>query len=342
MAAFPQWQPRYAARGVATFPVTIVDHDKKPSIRGYLRTGLLGSAQLAIKFADAESFGFACGRRSRITIVDMDSTDERIVAEGERLFGSSPLLWRTGGGKYAMAFRHNGEARRIRPMPSLPIDLLGGGFAVAPPSAGVRRPYQIIRGSLADLDRLPVARMPRELLSGATNKISEGKRNTELFRYCRSVVGYCGDEDQLVDAAATWAGNALATALSSAEIRKTCRSVWQYQGGRKRVVHKMVSPGQYVKLCEKPQILGVFAYLAAENGPDAQFMIADGLAEARGWPRRLVPTAREIMLQIGVIKRVGRMGKAGPYLYRWANDTSVTILEGTHLGDQHPNSLHRG
>ncbi|HXP04275.1 MAG TPA: primase C-terminal domain-containing protein [Stellaceae bacterium] len=318
MGAFATYQPLYAAHRVATFPVTVANDDKKPSTRGYLKTGLRGSAQLVIKFPDAESFGFGCGPRSRITVIDMDDTDQRIVAEGERLFGRSPLLWRTGGGKFAMAFRYAGEPRRIRAIPGLPIDLLGGGFVVAPGSAGIKRPYEIIRGSLDDLDRLPVARMPRELAPQPPREIPEGKRNTALFQYGRSVVGYCDDEDQLVDAAATWASNALATPLSSAEIRKTCHSVWQYQGGRKRLFHRMLSPEQSVALAAQPDVLGVFAFLLMENGPAAEFLFADGLATARGWPRRLVPTARDLMLQLGVIEPVGRKGKVGPFLYRWA------------------------
>ncbi len=160
---FSEWQPRYAQHGVATFPVQIIGNDKKLATKGYLKTGLRGSAQLAAKFADAKSFGFGCGPYNRLMVVDMASTDPAIIREGERLFGQSPLLWRTGGGKFAMPFRHNGEGRHIRPIKSLPIDVLGAGFAVAPPSAGETRAYEIIKGTLADLDRLPVARIPDEI-----------------------------------------------------------------------------------------------------------------------------------------------------------------------------------
>ena len=110
---FAEWQPRYAAHRVATFPVD----GKRPRVRAWDRVGLRGSAQLAMKFADADAFGFQCGKRSRITLVDIDSRDERIVGEAIRLFGESPIIWRTGSGNHAMPFRHNGEARRIRPVP---------------------------------------------------------------------------------------------------------------------------------------------------------------------------------------------------------------------------------
>ena len=39
-------------------------------------------------------------------------------------------------------FRYNGEARRIRAVPDLPIDVMGGGFAVAPPSMGSTGRYE--------------------------------------------------------------------------------------------------------------------------------------------------------------------------------------------------------
>jgi hypothetical protein len=54
-----------------------------------------------------------------------------------------------------------GEKRRIRAVPGLPIDLLGSGDAVAPRSMGPVGRYEFLQGKLADLDRLPVARIPK-------------------------------------------------------------------------------------------------------------------------------------------------------------------------------------
>src|SRR3979490_1216706 len=103
MGTFAEWQPVYARHGVATFPVEVTAENKKPSTGGYLKTGLRGSTQLAAKFGEAKSFGFACGAHNRVTVVDMDDTDPAIVKEGGRLFGRWPLLWRPGGGQFAMA-----------------------------------------------------------------------------------------------------------------------------------------------------------------------------------------------------------------------------------------------
>ena len=114
-----------------------------------------------MKFANADAFGFQCGKRSRITLVDIDSRDECMVDKAIKLFGESPIIWRTGSGNYAMPYRHNGEARRIRAVPGLPIDILGGGFAVAPPSLGAKARYEFLQGGLADLDRLPRLRVDK-------------------------------------------------------------------------------------------------------------------------------------------------------------------------------------
>ena len=122
---FEKWQPIYAEHGIATFPVK----DKKPSIKGYQNIGLRGSTQLATKFGGSNAFGFMCGKRSRITILDIDSSHTGDVQEAIKLFGESPVLWRTGSGNHAMAFRFNGEGRHIRPIDGVPLDLLGGGLS---------------------------------------------------------------------------------------------------------------------------------------------------------------------------------------------------------------------
>ena len=50
---FAEWQPRYAALGLATFPVV----GKKPAVRGYLHVGLPTSRRLASKFPKSDAFG---------------------------------------------------------------------------------------------------------------------------------------------------------------------------------------------------------------------------------------------------------------------------------------------
>ena len=61
----------------------------------------------------------------------------------------------------------------------------------------------------------------------------------------------------------------------------------------------------------------MFSVLRAENGPNAEFWIADGLAGKFGWPRSLVPRARKLMLEEDLIERIRKAGKGAPAVFRW-------------------------
>jgi hypothetical protein len=191
-----------------------------------------------------------------------------------------------------------------------------------PPSAGATRPYEIIRGTLADLDNLPVARMPEDVARlVARPVVTKGRRNGELFNYCKSIVSYCDALDQLIDAAKTWA-ECCTPPLPDAEIVKTCNSVWQYRGGRRRIMDQIVEAPEFAALVANTDALALFAFLSAENRDAAEFMIADGLAKRNGWPLRFVPSARKALLDLGLVERVRRPRKNAPALYRWRRPTS--------------------
>ena len=70
---FPQWQAKYAAHGIATFPVT---ETKRPAITNYGKVGLPGSAELAHKrqFASVDAFGFMTGARTKKKFLEVDET----------------------------------------------------------------------------------------------------------------------------------------------------------------------------------------------------------------------------------------------------------------------------
>lgn len=309
--AFPAIQAAYAAHGVATYPVT---SDKTPAVRGYSRVGGPGSAQLAIKFMAAEAAGFLAGRRNRVSIVDVDSPDHRLIVEVERLFGSSPLHVGTPRGGRHLYFRHDGERRHIKMLPN--VDMLGGGNVVAAGSRTPNGPYKIVRGSLDDLERLPCM-LASTTPSQAVQPVLVGKRNNELFKYCQSIVRHCDDQDALLDAARTWASDRLEVPLPDAEIVKTCTSAWQRRGGGKLFMQHVIEGPVFARLIANPELWTLCSYLMIEQGPAAKFMIADGLGDARGWPRRLVPTARKTLLDMGIVKCVRPPKKGQPGLYRW-------------------------
>src|SRR5262249_24379303 len=143
---FTRWQPEYADRRIATFPV---GSDKKTQIRRWNRIGLAGSGQRAQRFIESNAFGFQLGPRSRITVLDVDSRDDAILSAALSEHGDTPFIVRTGGGYHAY-YRYSGEGRHVRPYPSKPIDLLGDGYVVAPPSISAKGNYEIIAGTLDD------------------------------------------------------------------------------------------------------------------------------------------------------------------------------------------------
>ena len=109
---FSTFQPLYAEHGIPTFPVRVDGKDKIPAIRGWRKVGLRGSAELAKKFESCDAFGFQPGARSKITILDVDTTNERVLADAQIRHGGSPLKVRTAPGKFHVYYRHNGEPRK--------------------------------------------------------------------------------------------------------------------------------------------------------------------------------------------------------------------------------------
>jgi hypothetical protein len=94
---FSEWQPKYAARGIATFPI---GEAKKPSIRGWQKVGLRASTELADKFIDADALGYVTGRRSNVTVLDIDTTEEKIAEDAIRQHGQPAIITRTASGKF--------------------------------------------------------------------------------------------------------------------------------------------------------------------------------------------------------------------------------------------------
>jgi Bifunctional DNA primase/polymerase, N-terminal/Primase C terminal 1 (PriCT-1) len=245
---FQTSQPKYAAHRIATFPVGV---NKRPAVRGYPRIGLRASAELSSKFADAPGLGFMCGERSRVTVLDVDTTDERVFADALSRHGETPIVVRTASGKWHGWYRHSNERRRIRPWGhDLPIDLLGtGGFVIAPPSTTERGRYGFIQGNLDDLASLPRMRgleasvyshrltiVPDDFSVEADTfaedeailpVISEGRRNDTLFRHCMRDAHHCKDRDTLLDVARTF-NKRCVPPLSDGEVIEIVESARRY------------------------------------------------------------------------------------------------------------------
>jgi len=319
---FPVWQPRYAEHGIATFPVT---DNKTPATKGYLRTGLRGSGQLAAKFQNVDALGFACGPRNKLTLLDVDTTDERVLADALDRHGSTPLIARTASGKWHAYYRHNSERRQIRPNRNLPIDILGGGFAVAPPSLVTKGAYSFIQGSLDDLDRLPVMRdVERQSRDFAATDapgepVLDGDRNEKLFRWCLRQARHCDDFNALLDVART-CNDSFLPPLEDQEVMRVATSAWSYEerGLNRCGQHGFWSPQQQViEFLGDADAFYLLAFLRAHNGPWSHFMCTNRLAEKFDWDRRRLAAARTRLIEAGHIKCVRYAGIGQPAMYIW-------------------------
>jgi hypothetical protein len=316
---FGRWQAHYAAHGVATFPV---DANKRPMVNRYSKFGLVGSARIASKFANAPAIGFMCGKQNGITSLDCDSKDERVLADALRRHGPTPLVARTGSGHFQAWYRHNGERRRIRPDRTVPIDILGSGFVVAPPSQSAKGGYQFIAGSLDDLDRLPAMQnVPVEVrdTSRLIAKVKEGERNNRLFTLCLDAARSCDDFDTLCDVAQT-RNSEFSPPLEDDEVMSTAASAWRYETeGRNYIggMRAVFTTADVLPLMPDPYVAALVVWAKASFKPDCHFWIADGLAEKFGWSVYDLRHARRRAIKMEIFRLIRRAGFKRPAIYGW-------------------------
>jgi hypothetical protein len=317
MGAFATLQAAYARYGVATYPVT---GGKVPAVRGYGRVGLEGSRQLALKFADADAGGFVAGKRNGIVVVDIDSADDRLVAEVEAKFGATPLQVLTPSGGRHRYYRHSGERRKIRLLQK--VDILGAGNVVAAGSVVPKGTYKIERGSLDDLARLPPMRAGEAPRALADDKIGEGYRNKALFEHCMRAVRQCDDRDTLLDVARTFNEDSVAPQLPEAEVITTVRWVWDCEA---RGVNRFGTTGAWFPTAEVTTLLKcpdatmLLMALRAYNAPGRLFWITNRFSAKFGWGPKRMAGARAQLVAMGYITLVRPATRGSPALYRWTD-----------------------
>jgi hypothetical protein len=65
-------------------------------------------------------------------------------------------------------------------------------------------------------------------------------------------------------------------------------------------------------------VLVLLTFLRGHNGPDATFMISNGLGERFGWPIRRIVAARKLLIRLGYVRETRpASGWHGPALHRW-------------------------
>ena len=150
--AFSQWQPVYAEHGIATIPCS---QAKRPLVKHPQKFGCRGSTEIASKFPDAQTFGFYNGRYTGLTTLEsmirmngyspMRSTD---MARRRSISAAAPASSTRSIGTTA-------SAAKSEPGKVFRSTCCGAGLTIAPPGVVAKGQYEIIQGSLDDLDRLP-------------------------------------------------------------------------------------------------------------------------------------------------------------------------------------------
>ena len=236
-----------------------------------------------------------------------------------------PLLFALDQGNSDALYRFNNEKRAVRAWDGLPIDLLGAGLAIAPPSLVAKGQYQIIQGHLDDLDRLPIMReLDVRLYANASGprpqRQGEG-RNNDLWKRVMREAHHVDDFDQLLDRAETL-NQEYVEPMLEAEVAKIAKSAWGIteRGDNRFGRHGGYAPLEPVQCLApvNPDALALYITLRAHNGPDSVFPIANAMADSTiglGWHRFAV--ARKVIIEQGLVIQVTPQTRHKPAFYRW-------------------------
>jgi hypothetical protein len=349
MGLFEEWQPQFAEAGIATFPVA----DKRPLVGHYLKMGIRASTSLVPKYGNAEQIGFACGAgRCKITVLDVDTPDEKVLADALDRHGQTPIVVRSGSGNYQAWYRHNGERRKVRPDRSLPIDILGGGFVVAPPSFAQKQRYRFVQGSLADVDSLPVlwgvkshpntnkhpsppdpSSSPDRQGSLADvdqrDRTSDGQRNNTLWRECMKMARGCHRIEELMEKAMEHNRAAYYEPLPADEVLKIVASAWGYEvedknwfGYGPRVILAAAEVDELA--AAEPNAYALLGILRRYHAGSDDFKLAKAMAVKLGWTLRAFKAARDVLVEHGLIECIHPGGRRpnDPPIYRFKGGTT--------------------
>jgi hypothetical protein len=344
---FGTWQPRYAERGIATFPVRFAvlasgKLDKRPMVQHWMKMGVRASTHLTRKFASAQGIGITLGARNGLAVADVDTKDENVVADVLAYYGASPLIARSpSSGGFHVYYKHNGrQRRRIRDsywrQRGAPVDVLGGGCVVVPPSRTPSGVYAFVQGGLDDLQRLPILRASADKItpsepepvsppeSPLRGMREHDGRNTVLFMaigpIARDIHQACGTREQLLQIAREHNAQC-GQPMELGEMNKTVDSVWRMTLEDRNHIGLH---GAFIELTEMNIMLSddqdammLLLFLRAHNNRSALFMCTNGLAETFGWHRLRLAAARRRLIELGYLEPVRQAGRGHPALFQW-------------------------
>jgi DNA-binding XRE family transcriptional regulator len=351
LGAFPRAAEALWGAGLAVIPVG-GDDGKKPLVTSFTkwrrRPGLNTIRKWIEKSPDA-NVGVVTGPLSGVTVVDIDSVDPPLQQQIVERCGNTPLKTRTPSGGRHLWYRYNGEASADL-TPDVPVQVkAAGGFVVVAPSMRPNGPhagrlYEFVEGTLADLEHLPTLRAGSidRVATASTNPmrlraVTEGRRNNSLFRHLLSHAPYCDDVEALLDVGMTFGLHDCDPSLPSAEIIKTCRSVWRMrEEGRlwaKGAEPRVVVPKTVIDVLSG-DALKFYLMLQLSHFNRRQFAAAPkAMAGAKlipGWSHHKYRAAREEILAEGYLKITHKGGSRSgdPSLFAFSTPTMVM---GTNL-----------
>jgi hypothetical protein len=348
VGVFRDWQPRYLEQGIATFPMAFERLDdgkinKKPLVRGYLRIGTERSRELASKpqFAECNGIGFRVDQLyggPRLTILDIDTTDEGEVPKAIERHGDTPIIVRTATGKHHLYYRYNGEPRLLKAWgDAVPIDLLGGGFVVAPPSIGPQGSYEFVRGDLAQIKNLPAMRgVENKIAKQETPKVRpgivrEGNRNRTLWERCMLKAKRVERFDDLLAFARDYNGAHMQPPLSDMEIIRAATSAWEYQvrgenffGGAGNFV---TCPTTMLEdlMQSNSDALALMMVIRSHNWHRERFYVANAMADKLGWTLPRFREARALLVGRKYLRVLSPATAHRPTEYGWPHKPSPPI-----------------
>ncbi|OAO02574.1 hypothetical protein A8B75_11575 [Sphingomonadales bacterium EhC05] len=267
-------------------------------------------------------------------MLDIDTRNENTLADAIEKFGPSPIIIRTASKKFHVWYRHNGEKRSIRPDKQTPIDILGGGYAVAPPSNANGGQYEFIEGSLSDLSSLSFMRAPPAQMplgtpqNGLSEQVAgEGGRNDALFKIALQMARGATGMEGLFESVSNANISTMEPPLTDSEVIRIAASAWDYQqagknwsGSGRKIVKNFDEIDAFIPKDGKPH----------KSAPDAAFLldllrrlhferktffVANAMHEKLGWSRKRFTAARSYLECMGKLRIVRPKGKDVPTVY---------------------------
>ena len=332
MGAYVEALPTFGEHGIQVYPTRL----EAPTVAMVRRPGKFRAREVDPRFADANA-ALTAGPDNNLTIVDIDASGSYYRNMAEEMFGETAYVVETPSGGAHMGFRHNGERRTIRPFgKNVPIDILGGGTVVVPPStrpagngkcAGEYRFNGDLSGALAALRTIPEGLPPEVYRTRPTPDLpSVGERNSKLFRQALSLAAQATSEESFIEGLLI-RNERIPDPLPASEVQRIAASVWRY-----KVEGRLCVPGsrtgflnlqEITALSTNTSALALLAYLRAHHSADHVFAVSPhGIADSGvlQLDHRTIRRARNFLIENRFLERVTTggwiSGKQKPHQFR--------------------------